>query len=319
MSHLDARPSRARVLAAFATVYLVWGSTYLAIHYAIATLPPLLMAATRFLVAGALLYAWLRMRGAAQRPSGAQWRWASLAGVLMLGGGNGAVVWSEQRLPSGVVALVVATVALWIVVLEWLRPGGRRPPALVSVGVVLGLVGVAVLVGPGDVGRGGLDPLAIGVLVAASLSWAAGSLLSRAAGMPRPALLGAAMQMLAGGAGLLVAGVVAGETTRLHLATTNATSLAALAYLVVVGSLVGYSAFVWLVTHVAPARAATYAYVNPVVAVLLGWAIAGERLDARVLAASAIIVAAVALVTVGQARTPATSARDAAQPRERAA
>jgi len=294
------RPSRGRVLGAFAIVYLIWGSTYLAIRYAIASLPPLLMAAARFLVAGVALYAWVRLRGRAARPTRAEWRWAGLAGVLMLAGGNGAVVWAEQRAPSGIVALIVATVALWVVVIEWVRPGGRRPGALVAGGVVLGLVGIGVLVGPGRLGTGGVDPLAAGVLVLAALSWAGGSLLARSPRMPKPTLLGAAMQMVAGGTALLVAGIVSGELARLDLRGVTGVSLAALAYLVVFGSLIGYSTFVWLVSNVAPARAATYAYVNPVVAVILGWAIAGERIDARVLVASAIIVAAVALVTAGQ-------------------
>ena len=294
------RPSRGHVLGAFAIVYLVWGSTYLAIRYAIASLPPLLMAAARFLVAGVALYAWVRLRGRAARPTRAEWRWAGLAGVLMLAGGNGAVVWAEQRAPSGIVALIVATVALWVVVIEWVRPGGRRPGALVAGGVVLGLVGIGVLVGPGRLGTGGVDPLAAGVLVLAALSWAGGSLLARSPRMPKPTLLGAAMQMVAGGTALLVAGIVSGELARLDLRGVTGVSLAALAYLVVFGSLIGYSTFVWLVSNVAPARAATYAYVNPVVAVVLGWAIAGERIDARVLVASAIIVAAVALVTAGQ-------------------
>lgn len=303
MSSAEASPSRARVLAAFATVYVVWGSTYLAIRYAITSLPPLLMAATRFLAAGAMLYAWLRIRSGVERPTRAQWGWAGLAGVLMLAGGNGAVVWAEQRLASGVVALVVATVALWVVVLEWLRPSGKRPTALVLTGVLLGLAGVGVLVGPGGFGGRGMDPLATGVLVLASLSWAVGSLLARSPRMPRPTLLGAAVQMLAGGVALLVAGIVAGELADVSFARVTPISLVALGYLIVFGSLIGYSTFVWLVTNVAPARAATYAYVNPVVAVLLGWAIAGERLDARVLVASAVIVAAVALTTIRPSRS----------------
>jgi drug/metabolite transporter (DMT)-like permease len=315
------RPSRARILAAFAVVYLVWGSTYLAIRYAIMSLPPLLMAGARFLVAGAALYAWLRLRGRARRPTRGEWQWAGLAGVLMLACGNGAVVWAEQRVSSGVVALVVASVALWVVVIEWVRPGGRRPGALVATGVVLGLVGIGVLVGPGQLGTGGVDPLAAAVLGLASLSWAGGSLLARGPRMPRPTLLGAAMQMLVGGGALLVAGLLGGDLARLDLHRVTGVSLAALGYLVVFGSLIGYSTFVWLVSNVAPARAATYAYVNPVVAVVLGWAIAGERIDARTLVASAIIVAAVALVTVGQAprRDAAPSARDAGGRRDAAA
>ena len=303
------RTPRSHVVAALVAVYLVWGSTYLAIRYAIVTLPPFLMGGVRFLVAGAVLYAVVRRRAAA--PTRAQWGWSALAGVLLVGIGNGSVAWAEQRVASGTAALLVATVALWIVLLDWLRPGGRRPPALVMAGVLLGLAGVAGLVGPGGFGAGAgaasagashVDLVGALVLVGASFAWAVGSLLARTARMPRPMLLGAAIQMLAGGAWLLLFGLATGEGARLHLGAVSGRSLLAVGYLVVFGSLIGYTAYIWLVGHVAPALATTYAYVNPVIAVLLGWAVAGEPLDARIAAAAAAIVGAVALVSVGQAR-----------------
>jgi drug/metabolite transporter (DMT)-like permease len=300
-----ARAPRSQVVAALAAVYLVWGSTYLAIRYAVQTLPPFLMGGVRFLVAGAVLYAVVRRRVDAA-PTRAQWGWSAVVGLLLLGFGNGFVAWAEQRVASGTAALLVATVALWVVLLDWLRPGGRRPPALVLLGVLLGLAGVATLVGPEGLGAGGagsrVDLVGALALVVASLSWAAGSLLARTPRMPRPMLLGAAMQMITGGVWLLVLGLVTGEAARLDLSAVSGQSLLAVTYLVVFGSLVGYTAFIWLVGHVAPAVATTYAYVNPMIAVLLGWAIAGEPLDARIAAAAAAIVGAVALVSIGQAR-----------------
>ena len=308
-----ARAPRARIVAALAAVYLVWGSTYLAIRYAIVSLPPFLMGGVRFLVAGTLLYTFLRARAHAPRPTVREWRWSALAGVLLLGIGNGSVAWAEQRVPSGTAALLVATVALWVVVLEWVRPGGRRPPALVLGGVLLGLAGVAVLVGPQGLGAGGagarpVDLVGAIVLVVASLAWALGSLVARSGHAPRSMLLGAAMQMITGGAWLVLFGLAVGEGAALHPSAVTGRSLLALGYLVAFGSLVGYSAYIWLVGNVAPAVATTYAYVNPVIAVLLGWAVAGEPLDARFAVAAAAIVGAVALVTVGQARAPRAEA-----------
>jgi drug/metabolite transporter (DMT)-like permease len=311
------RAPRGQIVAAFAAVYLVWGSTYLAIRFAIETLPPFLMGGVRFLVAGALLYAWCRARQNAPRPTARGWAWAALVGALMLGGGNGGVVWAETRVASGITALIVATVALWVVIVEWVRPGGKRPAPFVAAGVLLGLVGVGVLVGPQNIGVGGVDPVGALVLNGAALAWAIGTLLARDARMPKPTMLGAAMQMLCGGAVLVAAGLAAGEASRVDPAAFSATSLLALGYLIAFGSLVGYTAYIWLVAHVAPSQASTYAYVNPIVAVLLGWAIADEPVSARMIVASAIIVGAVALVTLGQARKPAPAAAPtAARPPE---
>jgi drug/metabolite transporter (DMT)-like permease len=296
--------SRASIATAFAIVYVVWGSTYLAIRYAIETLPPFLMAGARFIVAGLVVYLWVAWRERAARPTAAEWRQSAIVGAFLLLGGNGGVVWAEQRVPSGVAALLVATLALWMVGLEWLRPSGVRPTLPVIGGVLLGLVGVGILVGPQQlVGGNAVDPMGAIALVAASLSWAVGSLASRSPRMPRSVMLGTAMQMLAGGAMLLVAGTLHGEATNIRWEAMSAESIAAFAYLVVFGSLVGFTAYIWLLGHVSAASASTYAYVNPVVAVLLGWAIAGEAVGGRTLAAGAVIVLAVALITIGRARS----------------
>ncbi|MBX6330421.1 MAG: drug/metabolite exporter YedA [Gemmatimonadaceae bacterium] len=295
------------IVAAFAAVYVIWGSTYLAIRFAIETLPPLLMAGIRFVIAGAMLYAWMRVRGA-RRPTRSEWLGATVVGALLLLGGNGLVVWSEQRVPSGMTALLVATVPLWMVLMTWLRPNGTRPTAMVATGVALGLAGLAILVQPSTImGGGAIDPLGALVLLIASLSWAAGSLYSRQATMPPSPLLATAMEMLAGGALLILAGALTGEWSQLSLGAVSTRSVVALTYLVLFGSLVGFTAYVWLLRVANPTHVSTYAYVNPVIAVFLGWALADEPITPRTLVAAAIIVAAVGLITAGQtsARVPA--------------
>ncbi len=291
--------SRARIGLALATVYIIWGSTYLAIRFAVETLPPFLMAGTRFLVAGAILYGWRRAAGFA-RPSAAQWGAATVVGGLMLLGGNGGVVWAEQWVESGTAALIVATVPLWMVLLDWLRPGGRAPAPAVWIGILVGLGGVTILLGGPRTGPNYL--VGWTVLVLASVAWAAGSLYSRSASLPAP-LLATGMQMLAGGALLVLAGMATGELATLDPAAFSTRSILALAYLVVFGSLLGYTSYVWLLRVTPPALASTYAYVNPVVAVFLGWLLAGERLTARIILASAIIVGGVALITSARARS----------------
>ena len=288
MTERPAAAPRGRLLLAFAAIYLVWGSTYLAIRFAIETIPPFFVAGARHVAAGALLYAWARGRGATA-PTRAQWLTAAGLGGLMLLGGNGAVTWSEQRVPSGLAAVIVATVPLWIVLLE-----GKRPSRRVTLGIVLGLAGIGLLVGPGEIaGAGRIDPLGALVLVGGSLSWAIGSLRGRTARLPASPQVSTAAQMLTGGGLLLALGLATGELPRLLAAAVSPRSLLAVAYLVVFGSLIGFSAYVWLMRVAAPARVATYAYVNPVVAVALGAAFGGEPLTLRTLLASAVIVLAV--------------------------
>lgn len=301
-------PSRAKLVTAFAAVYILWGSTFLAIRYAVATLPPFLMAGTRHLLAGAVLYPLARL-GGNERPTRANWAAAALMGALLLAGGNGGVCWAEQYVPSGVTALLVATVSLWMVILEWLRPGGVRPGARVVLGLVLGFAGLAFLAGPSKLaGSGRVDTVGATVLVLASLSWATGSIFSRRLRLPRSPLLGAAMQSLTGGGLLILLGLLSGQGAALHWESVSLRSVLSLGYLVVFGSLLGFSAYNWLLGAAPPARVATYAYVNPVVAMFLGWALAGEQLTLRTLAATAIIIAAVVLVIT--ARQHATAPRD---------
>jgi drug/metabolite transporter (DMT)-like permease len=291
-------PPRWAIIAALAAVYLVWGSTYLAIRFAVETLPPFLMAATRFLIAGGLIYGWRRAQGV-PRPTLAQWKAATIVGGLMLLGGNGGVVWAQQWIESGTAALIVATVPLWMVLLDWARPGGSAPRPLVWAGIAIGLAGVGILFGAPE--NGGVYAAGWLVLVLASISWAVGSLYSRTAVLPAP-FLATGMQMLGGGALLLVAGVLTGEVARVDPAAFSTRSVLALVYLILFGSLIGYTAYVWLLRVTTPALASTYAYVNPVVAVFLGWLLAGEALTPRILASAAVIVAGVALITQASRR-----------------
>jgi drug/metabolite transporter (DMT)-like permease len=298
-------PSRALLAAGFAAVYLIWGSTYLAIRFGVETLPPFLMAATRFVIPGAVLYVWIRRRGA-PRPSAAHWRAAAVSGSLLLLGGNGVVTWAEQWVPSGLTALIIASVPLWMAAISWVVEPGARPGARGIAGIVLGFAGVAYLVNPGgDLGR---DPhTLIGALsiVLASGLWAAGSLTSRHLPRPGNAFLSSAMQMLAGAAALAVAGTLAGEWGRVDLAAVSVRSAVSLLYLMTFGSVIALSAYVWLMQVSTPAKVSTYAYVNPVVAVFLGWAVAGEAVSSQTVAAAAVIIASVVMITTERRRVAA--------------
>jgi drug/metabolite transporter (DMT)-like permease len=293
-------------------VYLVWGSTYLGIREAIRTMPPMLMASARFLAAGAILYLFAVRRGGAteraeDRPGFREWRSAAIVGTLLFAGGNGGVVWAETRVPTGVVALLVATVPLWMVLLD--RIGfGRKPTWREVLGVTVGFGGMILLIGaPGGRPSSRIDVLGALVVVFGALCWATGSLYSRAAPHPRRLLVGAGMQMLCGGVSLAVLGIIGGEPGRLHPSQISMGSWVGLVYLIVFGSLIAFSAYTWLLRHVRTTLVATYAYVNPVVAVALGWAALGERLTVRTAVAGAVILVAVALIVTARARstTPA--------------
>ena len=304
-------PPQGKLITAFAAVYLIWGSTYLAIRFAIETIPPHLMAAARFLVAGAILYAWARWRGA-PAPTVRNWRASAIVGGFLLLGGNGAVVWAETRVPSGLTALLVAMVPIWMLVLEMLPSlGGRKTSPAVVAGLVLGLAGLVLLVAPGKL-AGRVDPLGAGVLVLGCLSWAFGSLQSRVADLPKSGFLAAAMEMLCGGALLLLFGLATGQAGQLSLAAISTRSLVALAYLVFFGSLIGFTAYIWLLGATTSARVSTYAYVNPVVAVLLGWGFANEPMTLRTILAAAVIVSAVVVIIRYGARAKPAPVRAAA-------
>jgi drug/metabolite transporter (DMT)-like permease len=287
------------------SVYIAWGSTYLAIRFAVETMPPFLMAGTRFLIAGAILYLWRRLAGD-PAPQRIEWRSAAVVGFFLLVGGNGSVVWAEQFVASGIAALLVASAPLWMVLIDMLRPAGRRPGWITVLGVVAGFAGIALLVGPKALpgNSSGVDPLGAGVLTLAAFLWAAGSLYSREAPLPASPFLGTSMEMLAGGAGLFLLGTLAGEWGRLSLADITPRSLWGLAYLIVFGSMVGFAAYTWLLRNAPTPLVSTYAYVNPLVAIIVGNLLAHEPLTPRMLFATAIILGSVAVITAARPARP---------------
>jgi drug/metabolite transporter (DMT)-like permease len=289
------KTTRVQLVLGFLCVYIVWGSTYLAIRIAVATIPPFILGAVRFLVAGTALYLWARLRGAS-RPTREEWRSAFIIGFLLLLIGNGAVVWSEQRVSSGIAALLVATVPLWLVLLEVWQ--GRRPAALQWVGVATGLGGVGLLMVPSGNGVAAVSVTGALVLTAGALSWTVGSMFARSAPVAKSASMASGMQMLCGGALMSVAAAASGELHHVDIGAISASSVIALAYLVVVGSIIAFSTYMWLLTVASPVAVGTYAYVNPAVAVGLGVVFAGETLLPTALAAMIVIVASVALMSV---------------------
>ena len=290
------------IFPALLVIYVVWGSTYLAIRWAIETIPPFTMAGARYLVAGGVLFAWVKLRGAPRvtfRDLGP----AFLTGGLMLLCGNGGVVWAEQRIASGLAALLIAVEPLFIVLLQATLPQERRrPSARALVGVAFGVAGVILLVGPMRLGGERVDLAGAGAVLFAAFAWALGSLLSRYLAPPASPLQATALQMLAGGALLGCASGAAGEWVRFSPALVSGRSLAAVAYLVVFGSLLAFTAYVWLLRVASPALVSTYAFVNPVVAVFLGWLLAREEVGPRTLIAAAVIVGAVVLITLAETR-----------------
>jgi drug/metabolite transporter (DMT)-like permease len=303
----DSAPSRTKIIAAFAAIYLIWGSTYLGIRIAIETIPPFLMGGVRFVIAGTVLFLWMRARGE-PRPTLIQWRSALIIGAFLILGGNGGVMWAEQFVPSGMAALLVAILPFWIVVIEWIGPSHTRPSFGVAIGLVVGIAGLVVLIGPSAIAPSGstgglLLPAAL-VLMMSSLSWALGTFYSRTAPLPKNAFVSTGMEMLCGGALLILLAVFTGEPKHFDLADVSARSIGGFVYLTMIGSLVAFTAFIWLLQHQPPSRISTYSYVNPVVAVFLGWAIAGEPLTLRTVIAAAIIIAAVALITTARSSSP---------------
>ena len=313
-----AAPTRSRVIIAFAALYLIWGSTYLGIRFAIETIPPLLMAGARFVAAGLIMYviAWSQGIG---KSTWANWRTSLIIGACLLLAGNGGVTISEQHIDSGLAALIVAIVPIYIVLLGWATGMAPRPTAIVWLALVGGFVGVGILFGPSVAGIvdaaspgsprhvgaptrsiGNHPAIGISILLVSSFIWSAGSLYSRTAKHAASPFLTAAQQMLCGGALLLLAGIVTGELPRFHPGSISILSLASFVYLVIIGAVVGYTAYIWLLRHCEPAKVATYAYVNPIVAVLLGALFAGETLTMRTLIAASLIIGSVALVITAQ-------------------
>lgn len=298
-----ARASRALVWVGLLVLYLVWGSTYLGIRIAVETIPPFIMASTRFLIAGLALFAWSILREGAgfAWPTRREWRDNFIVGALLLGGGMGLVSWGEQTVPSGIAALLIAMMPVWVAVLGRAFLG-QRLPRLAVAGITVGLAGVAILVGGPDAGDG-LDPAGVAALLISPISWSAGSLYAahRVPRSSRP-LVATAMQMLCGAVALAIAAIVTGEPGRLRVDLISQSSVVAVAYLTVVGSLLAFSTYVWLLRVAPLPLIATYAYVNPVVAVVLGAVVLGETLTPTNLVAGGVIVFAVALIITASGR-----------------
>ncbi|MCG8467836.1 MAG: EamA family transporter [Gemmatimonadetes bacterium] len=303
---MNARPaSTTRIILAFLAVYIIWGSTYLAIRFAVETMPPFLMAGTRFGSAGLAVYGWLRLRGA-PRPTRSEWIAATIAGAFLILGGNGILSWSEQYVPSGLAALLVAMVPIWLVAIARFGPEKEKPGGLELLGLSLGLTGVTVLLlgSDAEIGLGGASSglvllASLGVVVA-SISWAIGSMYTRRARLPALPLYATALTMTAGGALQILVGLGLGELRALDLGAVSARSWGSLVYLSVFGSIVAFSAYAWLLRVVRPAVVGTYAYVNPIVAVFLGWQLAGERLTPAMWIGTIVIVSAVVLAQRGR-------------------
>lgn len=302
-----ARPPAVELAAAFASIYLVWGSTFLAIRYAVETIPPFAMMAVRCLLGGGILLgiAVVRERGIAW-PTRREWGGALVLGAFLFVGCHGVLAYAEERVPSGIAALCLATIPLFVPLLAWALPGGSPPSRRRSAALVAGFAGVAMLVASQGTG-GGLHPADALLLLGSALAWAAGTVATRVVPVPRSPTMGAAMPLLAGGAILTVIALASGELSAGRLDHVSDRSLGGLAYLVVFGTVVTFSAYVWLLRQVAPARVATYAFVNPAVAVVLGWALAGESLTVGAVIASAVIVLAVAVAVSEREPAPVSA------------
>lgn len=280
------------IAAAFFSVYTVWGSTYVAIRFAIETLPPFLMAGTRFIISGAAMAGFALATGS-ERPAPGHWRSAGIIGALLLLGGNGLVVFAEQSVPSGVASLLIATVPLWMALMGWALKEGPRPGPVTFSGIAIGFFGVWMLVNPS---HSKLDPVGAGILLVAAVSWAWGSILSRRLPLPKSQFLAIGMEMLAGGAILLIVGLLMGEAGRFDVSAVSTKSVMALIYLITFGSFIGFSAYIWLLKETSVAKVSSYAYVNPVVAVFLGNVLAGEALSPKLMMASAVILLGVIVI-----------------------
>ena len=296
------KPSVLEIWVGLITVYIVWGSTYLAIRFAIETIPPFLMASARFTIAGFVLYIWRCLAGD-PKPSRREWISAGIIGLLLLMVGNGGVTWAEQTVNSGIVALLIGTVPLWVVLVDALRPGGRWPGWQGLFGVLLGVLGIFILVNPWGSSTGiKIDLSGAVVVLLAAASWAAGSVYSRSAPLPKSPLMGTSLEMLVGGGALLLLGTITGEWSQVNWVSISTKSILGLLYLIVFGSLIGYATYTWLLRVAPTSLVSTYAYVNPLIAILLGNLLAQEPVTSQIVLAAAVIIGAVFLIN--SAHTP---------------
>lgn len=294
---------KSRIWAALVAVYIVWGSTYLAIRYMVEELPPFLSAAVRFLLAGLILLLWQRLRGS-PAPTRQEWKAATIIGLFLLLGGTGLLGWAEQIIPSGVASLFIGATPLWMALLDTFRPNGTRLSWLTWAGVLTGFLGIALLANPWSSSLDGLslNPWGVVACLLAALNWSIGSLYSRKAPLPDSPLMGTGMEMIAGSLGLLVLSTVLGEWSQLDLTAVTSRSLLSLVYLIFFGSLVGYVSYTWLLRNAPTPLVSTYAYVNPLVAILLGSVFGGEPITWRVVVSALIILSSVGLINYSRTR-----------------
>jgi drug/metabolite transporter (DMT)-like permease len=301
---LDRSSPTGLLVLSFLTVYFLWGGTFFAMRIGVESFPPLILAGMRHLSVGLVLYPLLRWKTGI-RPTAEQWKTTAITGILLLCVGNGGVCWAEQTVPSGIAALLVATVTLWMVIVDWLRPGGHRPSSRILFGIVMGFAGMVILVGPARLGLSGrVDPIGAGVLIVASLAWACGSLYSKHGALPSSPILGVAMQGLCGGAALWITAALNGEVSYFHPAAAPLRAWMAIGYLFVFGSCIGFTAYLYILKNSTAARVGTYAFVNPIVALIVGWVLGGEVMSTRTLLAAAVILTAVVLVITAPHRKP---------------
>jgi drug/metabolite transporter (DMT)-like permease len=299
---------KTKIWIALLALYIVWGSTYLAIRFAVETIPPFFSAGVRFFISGIILLIWRRASGDSL-PTRTQWMNTAVIGLLLLLGGNGLVSWAEQTIPSGIAALIIGSVPLFLVVTEALRPGGVKPNWQVILSLLIGFAGIYILVDPSDISGSGmqLDPLGVGALLIACLLWAIGSVYSKSADLPKSSLMTTGAEMFTGSIGLFIVSGLTNEWAGYNLTAVSMDSILALLYLIFIGSLIGFVSYGWLLQNAPISLVATYAYVNPVVAVLLGNWLAAEPLESRTWLAAAIITGSVALIN--STKKPASGTR----------
>ena len=306
---------KSRIWIPLIALYIVWGSTYLAIRFAVETIPPFLMAGTRFLVSGLILYVWRRLAGDSN-PTARQWRSAVIVGLLLVLGGNGIVSWAEQHVASGIAALMVASIPLWIAILDAARPGGIKPDWKIALGLLIGFGGITLLItsSRGLTPADDRDLLGLFALLLAALLWSIGSIYGRDSDMPESSLLGTGIEMLGGAAGLMLVATVSGEWVGLNISHISTASYLGLVYLILFGSLVGFVSYTWLLRQAPLSLVSTYAYVNPVVAVFLGAWLGSETINARIIISALIIIGSVAVINLSKKNRPRQNEAAAASP-----
>jgi drug/metabolite transporter (DMT)-like permease len=293
---------KTKIWLALLSLYVVWGSTYLAIRFTVETIPPFLSAGIRFLISGIILLIWRRTAGE-PLPTKRQWRSTAIVGIFLLLGGNGLVSFAEQYVPSGVAALIIGSMPLWMVSIEAARPGGVKPNWLAVLGLIIGFGGIFLLVGPAELTGDGhmLDPVGVGALLAAAFLWSVGSIYSRNTDMPKSSLMSTSAQMLTGSLALFMVSILTGEANGFKLTNVTVNSWVGLLYLITIGSLIGFVSYGWLLQNAPISLVSTYAYVNPLVAVLLGAWLANETINARILISGLVIIGSVVLINRAKA------------------